>query len=139
MSDGNNEEHVAADAKENDKDASFCAEALIKEVAVTDADQVSFKLEPTSPYVFEMKNDNGATERCLLFVDDAKKPCKAEIVATDQDFAAPKPVDFNALLIAKANRLRVRITVIIDKSDCIGDGFKTENRQQIQVEKFKII
>ncbi len=111
MSDGNNEEHAGSNVKAPDKDVSFCAEALIKEVAAAGVDQVSFKLEPTSPYVFEKKRDDGTTERCLLFVDDAKKPCKAEIVATDRDFGAPKPADFYALLIAKANRLKVRVEV----------------------------
>ena len=81
-------------------------------MAAIGADQVSFKLEPTSPYVFEKTKDDGSTERCLLFVDDAKKPCKGEIVAADKTFVAPKPVDFNALLSAKVNRLRVRIEVV---------------------------
>ena len=111
MNDGNNEEHVDSNVKAPDKDVSFCAVALIKEVAVNGVEHVSFKLDPTSPYIFEKKKDDGATERCLLFVDNVKKPSNARIVATDQDFTAPKPADFNALLIAKANRLRVRVEV----------------------------
>ena len=89
----------------------YYTEALIKEVAAIGADQVSFKLEPISPYVFEKKKDDGSTERCLLFVDNAKKPCKAKIVAIDQGFIAPKPADFHALLTAKVNRLRVCLKV----------------------------
>ena len=95
----------------NNKEALYYTEALINEVAVIGVDQVSFKLEPTSPYVFEKKKDDGAIERCLLFVDDDKKPCKAEIVAADQCFNAPKTADFLALLIARANRLKVRVGV----------------------------
>lgn len=93
------------------KEELYYTEALIKEVAAIGADQVSFKLEPISPYVFEKKKDDGATERCLLFVDNVTKPCKAKIVVTDKTFVAPKPADFNALLIAKANHLKVRIEV----------------------------
>ena len=100
-----------SDKNKTGKEALYYTEALIKEVAATGANQVAFKLEPALPYVFEKKNDDVATERCLLFVDDAKKPCKAKIVATDQDFTAPKPADFNALIIAKANRLKVRVEV----------------------------
>lgn len=117
MSDKKRDESVEAKTKVADMDAAPCVEsliieALIKEVAAIGADQVSFKLEPISPYVFEKKKDDGSAERCLLFVDDAKKPCKAEIVATDKTFVAPKPVDYNAMLIAKVNRLRVRIEVV---------------------------
>ena len=117
MNDKKQDESVEVKTKVADMDAAPCVElliieAVIKEVTATGDDQVSFKLEPTSPYVFEKKKDDGAIERCLLFVDDAKKPCKAEIVTTDKTFVAPKPADFNALLIAKANRLRVRIEVV---------------------------
>lgn len=100
-----------SDKNKAEKKTRYYTEALIKEVTAIGVDQVTFKLEPASPYVFEKKKDDGATERCLLFVDDTKKPCEAKIVATDQDFAAPKPADFHALLIAKANRLKVRIEV----------------------------
>ena len=100
-----------SDKDKTRKETLYYTEAVVKEVAATGADQVSFKLEPTSPYVFEKKKDDGATDRCLLFVDDGKKPSKAKIAATDQDFTAPKPADFHALLIAKVNRLRVCLKV----------------------------
>ena len=70
----------------------YYTEALIKEVAATGVDQVSFKLEPTSPYGIQ-------------------NPCEAKIVSADQDFTAPNPVDFHALLIAKANRMKMRVTI----------------------------
>lgn len=116
MNDKKQGESVEINAKVSNMNASpgvesLIIESLIKEVTAIGVDQVTFKLEPASPYVFEKKKDDGATERCLLFVDDAKKPCEAKIVATDQDFAAPKPADFHALLIAKANRLKVRVEV----------------------------
>jgi len=88
----------------------YYTEALIKEVSAAGVGRVSFKLEPTSPYVFEKKKDDGTTKRCLLFVEDVQSPCEAKIVSADQDFTAPNLVDFHVLLIAKANRMKVNVS-----------------------------
>ena len=49
-------------------------------------------------------------------MNDVKDPGMAKIVKTNQSFGAPKPVDFHSLIIAKANRLKVRLLVMIDES-----------------------
>lgn len=89
----------------------FHTEGLIKEVTLKDDSNVTFKLEPVAPYIFEKKNDDGTTGRCLLFVDDDKNPSAAKIITAGHEFAALKPADFHSLIIAKANRLKVRIEV----------------------------
>ena len=100
-----------SDKDKTKKEELYYTEALIKEVAAAGVDQVSFKLEPPSPYVFEKRKNDGTTKRCLLFVDEIQNPCEAKIVSADQDFTAPNPVDFHALLIAKANRMKMRVTI----------------------------
>ena len=95
-------------------------EGLIKEVAIQDGTKVTFKLEPVAPYIFENKKDDGSTERCLLFVDDDKNPSAAKIITAGYEFVAPKLADFHSLIIAKANRMKVRIEVNI-KGNKIND------------------
>ena len=91
--------------------STFLTEGLIKEVAIQDGTKVTFKLEPVAPYIFENKKDDGSTERCLLFVNDDKNPSAAKIITAGYEFVAPKPADFHSLIIAKANRMRVKILV----------------------------
>jgi hypothetical protein len=90
--------------------STFHTEGLIKEVRI-EGEKVTFTLEPVASYIFEKKNDDGSTERCLLFVGDDKNPSAAKIITAGYEFAAPKPADFHSLIIAKANRLKVRIEV----------------------------
>lgn len=86
----------------------YLCEGIIKEVTVENG-KVSFKLEPTAPYLFERKNDDGTIERCLLFVENTPKLEAARIVGPSQEFIPPMPSDLNTLLIAKANRLKIHI------------------------------
>ena len=86
----------------------YYAEALIKEITVTN-DKASFKLEPVAPYFFEKKKDDGSPERYLLFVENTRNPSKAKIVKMHQDFSMQVSAVFHSLLIAKANRLKVRV------------------------------
>ena len=85
--------------------STYQCEGYIKEVTIEDGN-VMFKLEPAAPYAFERKKDEGSTERCLLFVDDDKNPCEAQVVTANKDFSAPTAADFHSLIIAKANRLK---------------------------------
>ena len=126
MSDENKNKPAVGNEEEIYGEATYYAEALIKEVMATTDDKVSFTLEPVAPYIFEKKKGDGSTERCLLFVDDAKNSDMAKIVKTNQSFGAPEPVDFHSLIVAKANRLRVRLLVVIDES--AKENFKTESR-----------
>ena len=90
--------------------SKYYTEGTIKNVTV-EGSNVSFTLDPIAPYVFEKKNDGGSTERCLLFVNEGKNADTAQIIKTDAKFKAPKPADFQSLIIAKANRMRVKICV----------------------------
>ena len=87
----------------------YKCEGLIKEVTIQGDKKVTFKLEPVAPYVFEKKNDDGSTERCLLFVGDDKNRSAAKIITAGYEFVAPKPADFHSLIIAKASRFKVKV------------------------------
>ena len=95
----------------------YSCEGLIKEVSI-ESEEVHFKLEPSMPYIFEKKSNNGSTERYLLFVDDANSRV-APIFKADQTFLAPPLVDFHSLIIAKANRMKVCLKV--DDTQISGD------------------
>ena len=94
--------------------SNYYTEGTIKNIAVEGKD-VTFTLEPTSPYVFEEKNDDGSTERHLLFIeeiDDSSKnkaPLMAKIIDAKCKFKALASSCFHSLIIAKANRMRVKI------------------------------
>lgn len=93
---------------------NYYTEGTIKNVTV-EGNDVTFTLEPTSPYVFEEKNDDGSTERHLLFIeeiDDSSKnkaPLMAKIIDAKCKFKALASSCFHSLIIAKANRMRVKI------------------------------
>lgn len=96
--------------------SKFYTEGVVKEISVKEktaheGDVVSFVLEPVSPYIFEKKKDNGGTEKYLIFVDNVDNPNESRIKKSRLDFTMPNPCDVNSLLIAKANRMRVGITV----------------------------
>ena len=93
--------------------STYQCEGFIKEVKVTEND-VAFTLEPAAPYLFEKKEDGGKTERWLILVDDIRNPSTAKIIKPSQSFVAPKPTDFHSLIIAKSNRIKARLTVMID-------------------------
>ncbi len=88
--------------------SEYCIEGMLKEITVVD-EKVAFRLEPVAPYIFEKKRDDDSTERCLLLVDNRENPSVARVVKTDRWFAAPAPLDFHSLLIAKANHMKVRL------------------------------
>ncbi len=104
--------------------SNYYIEGVIKNVTV-EGNDVTFTLEPTSPYVFEKKNDDGSTERYLLFVeeiDDSSKhnaPLTAKIIDAKCKFKALNSSCFHSLIIAKANRMRVKI-----KSNFRNDNLK---------------
>lgn len=88
----------------------YHCEGLVKEIAVKGG-KVTFKLEPSAPYLFERKKDDGTMERSLLLVEP--KSHTARIVNPAQDFIPRKPLDLNTLLIAKANRMRICLDVTL--------------------------
>lgn len=94
-------------------------EGFIKEINVS-GEEVTFTLEPIAPYLFEKKTDDGKIERLLLFVDSNSDTAKTKSLR--QKFALPPPkcrCNLNTLLIAKANRMKVRIELDPDDSDLI--------------------
>ena len=94
-------------------------EGFIKEINVS-GEEVTFTLEPVAPYLFEKKTDDGKIERMLLFVDSNSDAAK--IKSSGQKFALPPSkcrCNLNTLLIAKANRMKVRIELDPDDSDLI--------------------
>lgn len=130
---GNNETPNASQTKsDSSKSQLYKCEGFIKEVKIV-SEGVSFTLEPAAPYIFEKKNDDGSTERCLLFVGDDKNPSAAKIIKAGHEFAAPKPADFHSLIIAKANRLKVRIIICDDSID-----INANEKQPLSISKFEI-
>ena len=95
--------------------STYYCEGFVKEVRVV-KNEVSFTLEPAVPYMFEKKTDDGKTKKFLLFVDDLKTPREAKIYDDEQEFSAPSKCDFSAMLIARANRLKVRVTADLDSA-----------------------
>ena len=94
--------------------STYQCEGFIKEVKIANDGKVSFTLEPAAPYLFEKKEADGKTKKLLLFVDDPKKPDSAKIVGgKDKEetcFSAPlEKCDFSAMLIAKANHMKVKV------------------------------
>ena len=98
--------------------SKYQCEGFMKEVKIV-KECVSFTFEPTAPYLFEKKEADGKTKKLLLFVDDPQKPDSAKIVGgKDKEetwFSAPlEKGDFSAMLIAKANRLKVRVAATLE-------------------------
>ena len=88
--------------------SEYHTEGFVKEIIIMDG-KVTFKLEPTAPYIFEKKIDDGSVVRMLLLVDDDM--AVAKLVDVKHSFVGPQAVDYNSLVIAKANRLKVVLTV----------------------------
>ena len=95
----------------------YQCEGFVKEVKIANDGKVSFTLEPSAPYLFEKKEADGKTKRLLLFVDDPQKPDSAKIVGDKEEawFSAPlENGDLSAMLIAKANHLKVRVASTLE-------------------------
>lgn len=91
--------------------SAYQCEGFIKEVKV-EKESVAFTLEPVAPYLFEKKEEDGKVKKLLLFVDNPEKPDRAKIIGDKKEtwFSAPvEKGDMSAILIAKANRLKVRV------------------------------
>ena len=117
--------------------STYQCEGFIKEVKIANDGKVSFTLEPAAPYLFEKKEEDGKTKKLLLFVDDPQKLDSAKIVG-DKDkketwFSAPlEKGDLSAMLIAKANHMKVRVASELknDTTDEQGHADKDKSSQQ---------
>ena len=101
--------------------STYCCEGFVKDIEVVKDKGVSFTLEPAAPYLFEKKSDDGNAKRCLLLVDDLKNPAEAKVRDSNNKFVPPKPADLNTLLIAKANRMKVRVTANLEHHEAVVD------------------
>lgn len=112
--------------------SDYTTEGFIKTVKIAGS-AVTFTIEPSEPYVFESRaaNESAATRKILLVADS---DAQAKIVGADAEFSmgdentvkvnsdenATKAdsdknttkVDYTALLIAKANRMKVRLGIV---------------------------
>lgn len=72
-----------------------------------------FTIEPSAPYIYEKEQavDGGKrVDRWLLMADSLDIPQNVRLFRA-VDFTIPSPADFNSLLIAKANKLKIRVVV----------------------------
>ena len=110
----------------------YVCEGFIKTVGVKGG-KVTFTLEPAAPYLFEKKEADGKVKKLLLFVDDPQKPDSAKIVGDkDKDgtwFSAPsKKCDLSAMLIAKANRLKVMVASELKNDTTDEQGYTDKDK-----------
>ena len=93
--------------------SDYKTEGFIKTVKI-EGSSVTFTIEPSEPYVFESRaaNESTAMRKILLVADDAQ----AKIVGADCEFNMSNKrtikVDYTALLIIKANRMKVRLGIV---------------------------
>ena len=91
---------------------TYHCEGFIKEVKIANDGDVIFTIEPAAPYLFEKKEEDGKTKKLLLFVDDPQKPDRAKIMGNKEETwlsVSSEKCDFSAMLIAKANHMRVKV------------------------------
>lgn len=96
--------------------SGYKTEGYIKTIKVAGSG-VTFTIDAAEPYVFESKDNKEAVPtRKILLVADAGG--EAKIVVADSEFKIGNKkaakFDCTALLIAKANRMKVRLTVVCD-------------------------
>ena len=93
--------------------SQYYCEGYVKEIT-TEEKGVAFTIEPVAPYFFEKKTSEGHAKKHLSFVDDSKNPNKVLILDNDKEqrFIAAKGFDLCAMLIAKANHMKVRVTAM---------------------------
>lgn len=115
--------------------SAYQCEGFVKEVKIV-KEGVSFTLEPAAPYLFEKKEEDGKTRRCVMFVERTDKDATALIFEEDHYFSFAKAqdnlaeeakprtvidspidatcIDLDGLLMLKANRMKLRIEVKVD-------------------------
>lgn len=127
--------------------STYQCEGFIKEVKIANDGKVSFTLEPTAPYLFEKKESDGKVKKLLLFVDNPQKPDSAKIVGDKEEswFSAPLDKgDLSAMLIAKANRLKVRVVAELrsnktDEQGHAGNGISSEDETSFMLSELKVL
>lgn len=89
--------------------SEYHTEGFVKTVS-KGGEGVRFTVEAASPYLFESreKKEDGSARRKILFMTDDE--VGARIYAESVAFKVPKG-EFTALLIAKANHMKVRLSV----------------------------
>ncbi len=109
----------------------FHTEGYIKMVTQSEGEKsVSFKIEASAPYFFEIKEDDKSPseKRKILFVSESED--SARIVSHNHTFKMTN-TDFTALLIAKANHMNLRVSIDL------GDGKLIDDPCEIKTIEFR--
>ena len=92
--------------------SKYYCEGTVRQVKVVNG-VARFTIEPSAPYIYEKEQavDGGKrVDRWLLMADSLDIPQNVHRIRA-VDFTIPSPADFNSLLIAKANKLKIRVVV----------------------------
>lgn len=122
---------VVPNNKSGDQTSScLYTEGFVKTV-FKEKDVVAFKIEATSPYLFEIKEDDNVSsvKRQMLLLDE--KRTIAHIKDENHSFTITQS-DFNSILIVKANHMKVRLTVSVG-------GKNSDLNEPLHVIKFDVL
>ena len=121
---------VAHDKSGNKTSPCFHTEGFIKTL-LKEGNATSLRIEAVSPYLFEIKDDNkeSLVRRRMLLLDES-----GEIVhiKDENHLFVIDQSDFPNMLIAKANHMKVRLTVR-------GNEKNGDLRKPLQVTKFEVL
>lgn len=100
--------------------SEYYTEGFVKRITRTFT-ELTFTLEPTSPYLVAFDKEGGEkkSDRRILFMNEKDDALKGSsevaslLIKEDVSFQSIVS-DYNALLIAKANRMKLRLTVVCD-------------------------
>ena len=114
--------------------SKYYCEGTVRHIMATNG-VASFNIEPSAPYIYEKEHTVDGVkrvERRMLMFDSLDAPEQARLVKA-KNFIIPSPADFNSLLIAKTNKLKVRIEV--EESD----DLKQDVSGCLKVNQFEIL
>ena len=90
----------------------YYCEGTVRQVKVVNG-VAKFTIEPSVPYIYEKEqvvDGVKRVDRLLLMADSLDIPQNVRLFRA-VDYTIPSPADFNSLIIAKANKLKVRVVV----------------------------
>ena len=90
----------------------YYCEGTVRQVKVVNG-VAKFTIEPSVPYIYEKEQTEDGVKRVvrlMLVVHSLDTPKRARFFGLVY-FRIPSPADFNSLIIAKANKLKVRVVV----------------------------
>jgi len=102
--------------------SEYHTEGFIKTVS-SDGEDVKFTIEVVAPYLFEVKDKSTEPKRKMLIV--SKDERNAKLYDESKEFKMTK-MELTAMLIAKANHMKVRLSI-------------THLKAPLQVVKFEVV